>query len=905
MTKWSPHKSSQWRAPQPWLYRLPVLLLTLGSAMLLLQMLSLPHSSTLRRERTVGLVDTLTADWEVSEADLLHLSLLHESCVTDANAVLSWQYGSPGHQGPNGVASNPHEVIHENDPDLLQKLRQCPEVDIFLPIGLHGNGYCEDAVAYAKYLKSRLLPLWALEVKLFDPEVGHEVDYFDLCPTTPMIFFQHYWDGVPASPNWPENKPVYLMPNIEMVELTPEHYWRVDVVLCKTKVCYDRVTQWYKQEGNPRNVQVFHTKHTSSDQAHFARKRLGEDAIAPKDFSHVTFVHTAGTSIWKGTKELLDCWTSTPGLPPLDLYMNEGSYNYLMQGAYGKWVWWYSRSTLYAVRCHGASSTDTTLSACDFASENLYIVNASAAPGALFPAGYVECVNATGNDVELCAVCSCREKKVESVAGVTVAWVVCAGPGDATTCASSAGSQQEFCGSRSSSCSQDNSSSCAGFSANVGESSSSSTSSEVGITSGSAASAGVGPASRSSSSSTDTGVDVGSSSSFDTISSSVGSSLEEDTTLTPSPTSVESLTLSPEETKSQATNEDNVITNTAGTVAPSQTSAATASQANIIRPSDNGSTHELDTNTGTKASSGWSGKRLTVIVSVMCGIAAVAAIAVFVAVRNDRLRKKKTLGTPSGMFTDDGSSVATPMDSRLDPRYRHHGHGRRYGGCNSSFDLSDNTPLAAIVVLDIDDDFNTPPTYASRNRSQSREAQARKLSTRYVRSESVKAGEGNVRLDNAHSSDAAAIPPAPQLFNASLGPSASELPSPSLNPIFDTSNTQVSFSSSMSSEYDSPPSPRVYESEDIAADSIRLVSATYSDSIRDSDASTIPKERYTTNDIVEEGEDALNTIVSFASSLSSLDSTEYELRSTEASEHLHASELPSRSKLSFDVGSNY
>ncbi|GMF44856.1 unnamed protein product [Phytophthora fragariaefolia] len=181
---------------------------------------------------------------------------------------------------------------------------------------------------------------------MFDPEVGHEVDYYDLCPTTPMIFFNHYWDGVPESPRWPKDKPVYLMPNIEMIELTPEHYWRVDIVLCKTKVCYDRVTRWYKQEGNPRNVQVFYTKHTSSDQAQFARKRMGDAAIAPKDFSDITFVHTAGSSIWKGTKELLDCWTSTPGLPPLDLYMNEGPYNYLMKGAYGKWVWWYSWSTV-------------------------------------------------------------------------------------------------------------------------------------------------------------------------------------------------------------------------------------------------------------------------------------------------------------------------------------------------------------------------------------------------------------------------------------------------------------------------------------------------------------------------------------------------------------------------------
>ncbi|KAL3671906.1 hypothetical protein V7S43_002574 [Phytophthora oleae] len=358
MTTWNPHKPGHWFSLKQWLNRLPVLLLALGSVTLLFQMLSLPTNTTLRRDSTdtmnAEFVDSLTpnkptAELEVSEEDLLHLSLLHESCVTDTNVTLSWQYGSPGHQGPNGKATNPQEVIQANDPNLLKKLRQCPDVDIFLPVGLHDNGYCEDAVAYTKYLKSRLLPLWALEVKMYDPEVGHEVDYYDLCPTTPMIFFNHYWDGVPSSPRWPDNKPVYLMPNIEMIELTPEHYWKTDVVLCKTKVCYDRVTRWYEEEDNPRNTKVFYTKHTSSDQAQFARKRLGDDAIAPKDFSDVTFVHTPGSSIWKGTKQLLDCWTSTRGLPPLDIYMKESSYNFLMKlmnGDYGKWVWWYSKSTV-------------------------------------------------------------------------------------------------------------------------------------------------------------------------------------------------------------------------------------------------------------------------------------------------------------------------------------------------------------------------------------------------------------------------------------------------------------------------------------------------------------------------------------------------------------------------------
>ncbi|KAG1687069.1 hypothetical protein DVH05_005690 [Phytophthora capsici] len=164
---------------------------------------------------------------------------------------------------------------------------------------------------------------------MFDPNLGYEVDYFDLCPNTPMLFFNHYWEDVPLSPRWPKDKPIYLMPNIEMFELTAAHYWKVDVVLCKTKHCYHRVTKWYEQEGNPRNTTVLYTKHTSSDQALFARKRLGDESVTPKNFSSIKFTHTAGSSAWKGTRELLQCWVHTSGLPQLDVYINPKTFNRL------------------------------------------------------------------------------------------------------------------------------------------------------------------------------------------------------------------------------------------------------------------------------------------------------------------------------------------------------------------------------------------------------------------------------------------------------------------------------------------------------------------------------------------------------------------------------------------------
>ena len=149
-----------------------------------------------------------------------------------------------------------------------------------------------------------------------------------------MLFFNHYWDGFPGSPDWPAEKPVYLMPNIEMYELTAEHYWAVDVVLCKTAICARYVRMWYQQEGNPRHTKVLYTRHTTSDIAMLARTRLGEDAIKPRNWSDVHFVHTVGISVQKGTEAVLDCWIRRPDFPPLDVYVDEGFYNEKLKNQY-------------------------------------------------------------------------------------------------------------------------------------------------------------------------------------------------------------------------------------------------------------------------------------------------------------------------------------------------------------------------------------------------------------------------------------------------------------------------------------------------------------------------------------------------------------------------------------------
>lgn len=143
-------------------------------------------------------------------------------------------------------------------------------------------------------LESRVLPRWVMEDELFDPELKRNVRYHELCPHTPVILFNHYWDGVPDAPYFPKTKSVYLMPNIEMYELNQEHYWNVDVVLCKTKICEQRLAMWYAQEGNPRKTRVFFVHHTTTDAAGFAAHTLGVDAIKPKNYVDVKFTHVAG-----------------------------------------------------------------------------------------------------------------------------------------------------------------------------------------------------------------------------------------------------------------------------------------------------------------------------------------------------------------------------------------------------------------------------------------------------------------------------------------------------------------------------------------------------------------------------------------------------------------------------------
>lgn len=87
-----------------------------------------------------------TSKWAtpVPDDDILHLGLLHEACMTHVDSVILWTYGR------HGNVSIQHGVIERDDPNLIDKIRSCPDVDIFLPLGIRTPGYCEDAVGYTK-----------------------------------------------------------------------------------------------------------------------------------------------------------------------------------------------------------------------------------------------------------------------------------------------------------------------------------------------------------------------------------------------------------------------------------------------------------------------------------------------------------------------------------------------------------------------------------------------------------------------------------------------------------------------------------------------------------------------------------------------------------------------------------
>ncbi|EQC26185.1 hypothetical protein SDRG_15989 [Saprolegnia diclina VS20] len=250
--------------------------------------------------------------------DILHLNNLNEACMHAHDVVIPWTYNS-------SAVDLRHVWSRDKTPqdELIAHLAQCPGVDVFLPTGLRGHGYCEDGMAYVKFLKTRALPIWVFDLR-FDYQGRANITYFDLCPKTALLFMNHYMDGVPDRPDFPKDKVMVSMPNVEMYELKEKDYHRFDVVLCKTQDCYDRLSQLYKDFGNPRNTTLLYVQHTSSDPstaAHVHALAHPElPPIKPKDFDKITFFHANGNSWQKNTPSVLKCWQRRPDLPIIDVY---------------------------------------------------------------------------------------------------------------------------------------------------------------------------------------------------------------------------------------------------------------------------------------------------------------------------------------------------------------------------------------------------------------------------------------------------------------------------------------------------------------------------------------------------------------------------------------------------------
>lgn len=287
-----------------------------------------------------------SANAEVSPDDLLHLSFLEAACQVENASVLPWVFAAPGNAAdrsfPNPKAST--SLLHRGDPRLLEELKQCPDVDIYLPSEARGPAGCGAIVGPLKYLRSRLLPDWALEAQMYDIATGQSSNYWDLCPQTPMLFLSpdHLLKLV-NSASWPKTKPVYLMapavdfntkPVPHAANFTRSVLELTDVVLCRTMRCDQDIKQFLTRRATEENdeekahavksTRVLYTSQITPDPVTFARKMRDDEPVQNNvaDFAYTRFAHTTWNVSSKTTQDVFSCWNNHKAeLPPLDVYL--------------------------------------------------------------------------------------------------------------------------------------------------------------------------------------------------------------------------------------------------------------------------------------------------------------------------------------------------------------------------------------------------------------------------------------------------------------------------------------------------------------------------------------------------------------------------------------------------------
>ncbi|GMF40333.1 unnamed protein product [Phytophthora fragariaefolia] len=283
---------------------------------------------------------------EVASDDLLHLSYLEAACQVENDTVLPWTFAAPGNAAdrsfPNPQTST--SLLHRGDPRLLDVLRKCPDVDIYLPSEDRGPSSCGVIAGPLKYLRSRLLPDWAMEAQLYDIATRQKTNYSDLCPQTPMLFLSpdHLLKLVDSAA-WPKSKPVYLMaptvdfntkPASHAVNFTKSVLKLTDVVLCRTMRCDQDIKQFLMRhtiESNAQNeddmvksTRVLYTSQITPDPVNFARRMRDGESVqnSVADYAYTRFAHTTWNVSSKATQDVFSCWTNhKTELPPLDVYL--------------------------------------------------------------------------------------------------------------------------------------------------------------------------------------------------------------------------------------------------------------------------------------------------------------------------------------------------------------------------------------------------------------------------------------------------------------------------------------------------------------------------------------------------------------------------------------------------------
>ncbi|KAG6590695.1 NPP1 protein [Phytophthora cinnamomi] len=346
-----------------WMQSLGVLLLTAGACSIVWELAALHAQSAFFTDELRPEIFTLAApasvanstEWraidgsanaEVSSDDLLHLSYLEAACQVENDTVLPWVFAAPDNAAdrsfPNPQTST--SLLHRGDPRLLDELRQCPDVDIYLPSDARGPAGCGAVVGQLKYLRSRLLPDWALEAQVYDIGMREKTNYYELCPQTPMLFLSpdHLLKLV-NSAAWPKSKPVYLMaPTVDFntkpvphaVNFTRSVLELTDVVLCRTMRCDQDIKQFLMRRATEKsaeeessavkNTRVLYTSQISPDPVNFARRMRNDEPVQTNlaDYAYTRFAHTTWNVSSKTTQDVFSCWTNhRTELPPLDVYL--------------------------------------------------------------------------------------------------------------------------------------------------------------------------------------------------------------------------------------------------------------------------------------------------------------------------------------------------------------------------------------------------------------------------------------------------------------------------------------------------------------------------------------------------------------------------------------------------------